>query len=148
MLLMLLFILSFMYLFPSSFSIHSPFVFAVPPSAPSAHISDTTSASLTVSWAAGDTGGAAVRAWAVWWRAAQGGGSWHTRELGRAHTRYIINDLQCGAEYQVMKWGLTCLLLPSLPILLSTCVSHLHGLPLRSLLLLLVLCQYLLKAVS
>ncbi|KAK8403945.1 hypothetical protein O3P69_000181 [Scylla paramamosain] len=73
----------------------------VPPSAPSAHISDATSSSLTVTWAAGDTGGAAVRSWAVWWRAATGGGSWHTRELGRAHSRYVIGDLQCGAEYQV-----------------------------------------------
>ncbi|XP_071546322.1 cell adhesion molecule Dscam2-like isoform X3 [Panulirus ornatus] len=73
----------------------------VPPSAPSVHIADATSSTLTVSWAAGDTGGAAVRAWAVWWRAAMGGGSWHTRDLGRTHSRYIINDLQCGAEYQV-----------------------------------------------
>ncbi|XP_045118761.1 Down syndrome cell adhesion molecule-like protein Dscam2 [Portunus trituberculatus] len=74
----------------------------VPPSAPSAHISDaSSSSSLTVTWAAGDTGGAAVRSWAVWWRAASGGGSWHTRELGRAHSRYVIGDLQCGAEYQV-----------------------------------------------
>lgn len=26
---------------------------------------------------------------------------WHTRELGRAHSRHVITDLQCGAEYQV-----------------------------------------------
>ncbi|XP_069190704.1 cell adhesion molecule Dscam2 isoform X3 [Procambarus clarkii] len=73
----------------------------VPPSAPSVHIADATVSTLTVSWAAGDTGGAAVRAWAVWWRAATGGGSWHTRELGRTHSKYVITDLQCGAEYQV-----------------------------------------------
>lgn len=74
---------------------------AVPPSAPSVHIADATISSLKVAWAAGDTGGAAVRSWAVWWRAATGGGSWHTRELGRTHTDYVITDLQCGAEYQV-----------------------------------------------
>ncbi|XP_037774719.1 Down syndrome cell adhesion molecule-like protein Dscam2, partial [Penaeus monodon] len=73
----------------------------VPPKAPSVHIADATSSTLTVSWAAGDTGGAPVRAWAVWWRAAVGGGVWHTRELGRAHSRHVITDLQCGAEYQV-----------------------------------------------
>ncbi|XP_069995909.1 cell adhesion molecule Dscam2 [Penaeus vannamei] len=73
----------------------------VPPAAPSVHIADATSTTLTVSWAAGDTGGAPVRAWAVWWRAAVGGGVWHTRELGRAHSRHVITDLQCGAEYQV-----------------------------------------------
>ncbi|XP_064112208.1 cell adhesion molecule Dscam2-like isoform X2 [Macrobrachium nipponense] len=73
----------------------------VPPSAPSVHIADATSSSLTVAWTPGDTGGAAVRAWAVWWREALGGGSWHTRELGRTHTSYVITDLSCGAEYQV-----------------------------------------------
>ncbi|XP_063593040.1 cell adhesion molecule Dscam2-like [Penaeus indicus] len=73
----------------------------VPPTAPSVHIADATSSTLTVSWAAGDTGGAPVRAWAVWWRAAVGGGVWHTRELGRTHSRHVINELQCGTEYQV-----------------------------------------------
>ncbi|ROT68397.1 putative Down syndrome cell adhesion molecule-like protein Dscam2 [Penaeus vannamei] len=72
----------------------------VPPTAPSVHIADATSSTLTVSWAAGDTGGAPVRAWAVWWRAAVGGGVWHTRELGRTHSRHVINELQCGTEYQ------------------------------------------------
>lgn len=95
------FILLFILCIIFSFYSHHPFMSPVPPSAPSAHISDATSSSLTVSWAAGDTGGAAVRAWAVWWRAAQGGGSWHTRDLGRAHSRFVISDLQCGAEYQV-----------------------------------------------
>ncbi|XP_042236936.1 Down syndrome cell adhesion molecule-like protein Dscam2 [Homarus americanus] len=73
----------------------------VPPSAPSVHIADATASTLMVSWTAGDKGGAAVRSWAVWWRAATGGGSWYTRELGRTHSKYIITDLQCGAEYQV-----------------------------------------------
>lgn len=81
-------------------------VIPVPPTAPSVHIADATSSTLTVSWAAGDTGGAPVRAWAVWWRAAVGGGVWHTRELGRAHSRHVITDLQCGAEYQVRRRAL------------------------------------------
>ncbi|CAL4087963.1 unnamed protein product, partial [Meganyctiphanes norvegica] len=73
----------------------------VPPHSPLVHIVEATSSSLTVSWSSGDTGGAAIRSWALWWREAAGGGAWHTTEMGRSTSKHSIRDLNCGKEYQV-----------------------------------------------
>ncbi|CAL4128702.1 unnamed protein product, partial [Meganyctiphanes norvegica] len=69
------------------------------PGPPTVHISGSSSSSLTVAWASGDTGGAALHGWALWWRVA--GGTWHTVHLGRAQARHTIEGLTCGHEYQV-----------------------------------------------
>ncbi|CAL4108240.1 unnamed protein product, partial [Meganyctiphanes norvegica] len=71
------------------------------PSSPSVLIAEATSSTLSVSWSVEDTGGAAVRSWALWWRPANGGQPWLTTELGRTATKHTIRDLQCGKEYQV-----------------------------------------------
>ncbi|CAL4093311.1 unnamed protein product, partial [Meganyctiphanes norvegica] len=72
-----------------------------PPGPPAVHISGSTATTLTMAWSSGDTGGALIHSWAVWWRAAAGGDTWHNYQLPRNTHRHTINDLHCGQEYQV-----------------------------------------------
>ncbi|XP_076032140.1 cell adhesion molecule Dscam2-like isoform X4 [Oratosquilla oratoria] len=74
----------------------------VPPSPPSVHVDSPTPTGLTVSWESGDNGGAAVTAWAVWWRPAdKAGATWNTKTVGRSVNSLTLTGLECGAKYQV-----------------------------------------------
>ncbi|CAL4146593.1 unnamed protein product, partial [Meganyctiphanes norvegica] len=94
----------------------------VPPSPPSVLIAEASSSSLTVSWTVVDTGGAAVRTWALWWRADKDGEAWHTTEFGRITTKHTIRDLHCGKQYQlyVTAASLTGVSPPSTPLTART----------------------------
>ncbi|CAL4164965.1 unnamed protein product, partial [Meganyctiphanes norvegica] len=76
-------------------------VVQVPPDPPTVLIANTSWSMLTVSWVSGNTGGAALRSWSLWWREAEGGGAWHTKHLPPHTIKYAINNLNCGTQYQV-----------------------------------------------
>ncbi|XP_069167807.1 cell adhesion molecule Dscam2 isoform X2 [Procambarus clarkii] len=66
----------------------------VPPSAPSLHVTETTSSSIRVQWSVEDTGGAALQGATLHYRSA--GGEWVTAAVNGEQRSFTARDLRCG----------------------------------------------------